>query len=352
MRVIHISLFKKIAMALGRSAMTTLMIYISASLLVFSVVFHLAEKSRTEAYDTYGKTCVNILVLFMSGYDVDQPKSVVGIISSFFILLLGICFLGCFTGEVASILVDRRLKGGSGMKPVDCSNHVIITRWSKDTEAIIDELLSDDVKNPKPIVVIDRALERLPIPEHPFIHFVKGDPTDSAVLDRAGVLRADTAIILADPTSTDYNAEDAKNILITLGIESTNKNVYTCVQILNPENRKHVERTNADEIICTTEVGTKLVVHSSLSKGLSKLITDLLSFGEGSEIYRSPLGKRFVGKSYTDLLVELRKNHKMTLLALVSGGEFHVNPRDERMVKEGDEVFVLAEDQPTALVSG
>ncbi|MBI2900599.1 MAG: TrkA family potassium uptake protein [Planctomycetes bacterium] len=351
MKPIQVSFFRRIALAMGHSAMAILMAYLFFALLALSVLFHLAERHQ-EAYSTWPRTVVNILVLFMSGYDIDKPETTFGIVCSFLTLLLGICFLGCFTGEVASYLVERRLKGGSGMKPVDCSGHIIVTRWSKDTEHIVEELCSEDVKDQKHIVVIDKALEKLPVEGNPFLHFVHGDPTESVVLERAGVMRADTAIVLADATSTDYNAEDARNILITLAIESMNKAVYTCVQILNPDNRKHVERANADEIICTTEVGTKLVVHSSLSKGLSKLVTDLLSFGEGSEIYRTPLSKRFAGKGYTDLAVELLREHKITLLALVQDGTFHVNPQKEIVVKEGDEAFVLAEDQPVQLTDG
>lgn len=326
-----------------------LMIYLFLALLVLSVLFHLVEKNHNEVYATWPGTVVQILVLFMSGFDIDPPKTAVGVVLAFFTLLLGICFLGCFTGQVASYFVEQRLKGGSGMKPVECSGHVIITRWSKDTEAILEELLSEDMKQLKHVVVIDKTVEKLPIEENPYIHFVHGDPTDESVLKRAGVDRADTALILADATAPDYNAEDAKNILITLGIESMNKSVYTCVQILNAENKKHLQRTNADEIICTTEVGTKLVVHSSISKGLSKLVTDLLSFGEGSEIYRTKLGRQFVGKTYVDLAVELLKEHKITLLALVQGGEFHVNPQEPLTIKEDDEVFVLAEDEPVHL---
>jgi voltage-gated potassium channel len=240
------------------------------------------------------------------------------------------------------------MKGSQGMKPVKFQNHIIITRWSKDTEAIIDELMSDEIKERRNIVVIDREIHELPI-DNPYVEFIKGDPTEETVLERAGVMKANTAIVLADSSSKDYNVEDSRNILICLAIESMNKGVYSVVQILNPENQKHLERANCDEIICTTEVSTRLVVQSSLNHGLSKFFGDVLSFGEGSEIYRTKLAKRYVGKEYFELGAELMSKHRISLLALQHEGEMHINPEKSVQVKEGDHVFVLAPDHPKVL---
>lgn len=346
MAIIHVTVFQRMRVAFGRSVFVRLIGFSLAGILVSSVVLYFSEHEVPDTeYESYSHTLVNILVLVLSGFDVAQPQTWPGRVSAFFALMLGICILGSLIGELSAFLVERRLKGGQGMSAVKCSGHTIITRWSKDTEEIIAGLLSEDLKNHRPIVVIDRDADQLPI-THPMVHFVKGDPTDSAVLERAGVLRAHTAIILSNPAAGDYNAEDSRNILITLAIESMNREVYTCVQILNPENKKHLERANADEVICTTEISTKMLVQSSINHGLSDVLSKLLSFGEGSEIYRVPLAPRWTGKSYTDLLVDLRREHKATLLALQSGEDVHINPLEEVAVKAGDHAFVLAEDYP------
>jgi len=347
-RAIHLSLVQKLSLLYSRSFLIRLMIFCLAGLIVMSLILHVVEwwsNPESEYGKSYFATVVNILILFMSGFDADRPDTVVGKIAAFSALILGICFLGMFTGEVASWLVERRLKGNRGMKPVTFSDHIIITRWSKDTEAIIDELMSGEIKVKRQIVVIDRELAELPI-TNPLVEFVRGDPTEGAVLERAGVMRANTAIILADTSTADYNAEDSRNILTCLAIESMHKGVYTVVQVLNPSNVKHLERAGCDEIICTTEISTRLVVQSSLNHGLSKMFSDILSFGEGSEIYRVKLAKRFAGKEYFELGAELMQKHRISLLALESDGEMHINPKDPVSVKEGDLAFVLAEDHP------
>jgi voltage-gated potassium channel len=349
MRHVHLTLARRLALVFSRSVLVRLMMYCFAGLLVGSLILYAAENGREDReYETYGDTLVNIFILFMSGFDAAKPQTLVGTAAAFSVLVLGICFAGMFTGEIAAYLVERRMKGSQGMKPVSFSGHTIITRWSKDTEAIVDELMSDEIKEKRGVAIIDRELHELPI-DNPLVEFVKGDPTESSVLERAGVMRARTAIILADAASKDYNAEDAHSILTCLAIESMNREVYTVVQILNPENQKHLERANCDEVICTTEVSTRLVVQSSLNHGLSRLLAEVLSFGEGSEIYRVKLAPRFAGKEYFELGAELMRQHRISLLAVESNGTLHVNPEKETRVAEGDHAFVLAPEHPTVL---
>ncbi len=348
MRAVTLTLVQRLSLLFDRSILIRLMAYCIGGLVVGSFVLFAWENDVNPEYNTYFKTLTNIFILFISGFDVAKPETVVGTFAAFAMLILGICFAGMFTGEIAAFLVERRMKGNQGMTPIAVSNHIIITRWSKDTEAIIDELMSEEVKERRHIVVIDRELHELPI-DNPFVLFIKGDPTESSVLERAGVMRAHTAIILADASNPDYNAEDSRNILTCLAIESANKGVYTVVQVLNPDNQKHLERANCDEIICTTELSTRLVVQSSLNHGLSKFFQDVLSFGEGSEIYRARLAPRFAGKEYFELGAELMSKHRISLLALESEGKLHINPEKEIRVKDGDHAFVLSPNHPREL---
>jgi voltage-gated potassium channel len=98
--------------------------------------------------------------------------------------------------------------------------------------------------------------------------------------------------------------------------------------------------------VCTTEISTKLVVQSSLNHGLSRMFSDILSFGEGSEIYRVRLAKRFAGKEYFEVGAELMREHRISLLAIESDGSMRINPKEPVRVKEGDMAFVLAEEHP------
>jgi voltage-gated potassium channel len=352
MRAVQVSVIQWVRLVYRRSIMIRLMFYCLLGLLTVSVALHLVEKTwggDESEYKSYPQTLVNILILFTSGFDAGVPVTVGGKIMAFTALGLGLCFVGMFTAEIAAWLVERRLKGARGMKEVQVNDHIIITRWSKDTEAIIDELMSEEIKERRNVVVIDKDIDELPV-TNPYVSFVKGDATEEEVLRRAGVMKARTAIILADPSAADYNAEDSHTILVGLAIESINPKVYTVVQVLNPSNIKHLERADCDEIICTTEISTRIVVQSSINHGLSRMFSSVLSFGEGSEIYRVKLARRFAGKEYFELGSELASRHRISLLGLQSGDTLTINPQQTKVrVQEGDHAFVLSDEHPSQI---
>ena len=234
------------------------------------------------------------------------------------------------------------------MKRLKVSDHIVLVCWTEASSSIIEELLSEDQKTVRDIVIIDETLKECPF-LHPRVHFVQGDPSDNRTLEKANMAKANTAILFADRKATDINAQDAKTILLTLAIESFNRDVYTCVEILNPENRKHLERANADEVICTTELSRNILVQSALNHGLSEFFKEILTFTEGSEIYRVRLGGAFVGMSYSGLAADLVRSHRVTLLAVEQDGRVAVNPASDVTIKEGSYIFVLAESFPEAL---
>jgi len=94
--------------------------------------------------------------------------------------------------------------------------------------------------------------------EKPFrderVEFIRGDPSQDENLRRAGVMKANSVIVLTDFTKT-VNEADAEALMVILAVESLNREVHTCVQIMSSANRRHLERAHADEIICIDQVG-------------------------------------------------------------------------------------------------
>jgi voltage-gated potassium channel len=187
---------------------------------------------------------------------------------------------------------------------------------------------------------------------------------------RAGILDADSAIILTDIRGEKSNNPDADALMTTLAIESLNKDVHTCVQLLSSENREHLENANADEIICLDQVGGNLAVSSALNHGLSKIINELLTFNLGSEFYRfkRKIPEKYIGKSFTNVSKELI-DKKMILIAVETQKDdtlleershdwIHastetrvmlINPQGEYILRENDSLFIISEKEPSLI---
>ena len=72
-------------------------------------------------------------------------------------------------------------------------------------------------------------------------------------------------------------------------------------------------------------------------------MTDLVSGGEGSELYRVALPDAYVGLSIDELSTKLRGEHRATLLAVTRDGHSLTNPSSDFRLAGGDDAVVVAE---------
>ena len=202
------------------------------------------------------------------------------------------------------------------------------------------------------------------------VEFVRGDPSQDENLRRAGIMSADSVIVLTD-CHKGINEADAEALMVTLAVESLNRKVHTCVQIMNSDNRVHLQRAHADEIICLDQVGGSLVVASALNHGVSNVVSELLAFDVGSEFYRydGHISSKLVGKEFAEaieilvrqriILVAIETDYSEDLRKQLSGDVVYkllegnramvVNPQSMYEIQQGDALFVIAESEPTAL---
>lgn len=297
-----------------------------------------------------------------------ESRSLVTQISIMAALLVSIAFLAVLTAKITSMFVEFCRKGGHIVNKVDLSNHIIICGWNFQGERIVGELLRSQVKPHREIVVLANC-EIRPIKDEK-VEFVKGDPTQDESLVRAGIKRADSVIVLSD-LAKSTNEADAEALMIVLAVESINREVHSCVQIVNSSNRVHFERAHADEIICLEQIGGNLVVSSALNHGTSQVVSELLTFDSGSEFYRydAHLSDELVGKEFADV-VQILAQKRIILLGVetddseelkqeLSNDILHslesegrvivVNPQNRYEIRQGDALFLIAESAPAKL---
>ncbi|HEX78934.1 MAG TPA: hypothetical protein G4O19_02135 [Dehalococcoidia bacterium] len=290
-----------------------------------------------------------------------QVSIVIGIIVS-------VTFLAVITARITSALIEFLRRGGSMAKKVNFSNHTIICGWNFQGERVVKELLAATVRQHRGIVILTDSDER-PV-EDERVEFVKGDPSQDDSLIRAGVDRANSVIVLSDCTK-GANDADAEALMVVLAVESLNRKVHTCVQLMNSSNRVHLEHAHADEIICLDQMGGSLLVASALNHGVACLLTDLLTFDTGSEFYRydRPLPDTLTGKSFAEAVQELSQKHIILLgvetdyteelkQQLVNDIVYKlpevdramiINPQSSYHIHQGDALFLIAESEPTSL---
>jgi len=315
----------------------------------FTWLLYLAEHSDSEIgpYSTFFSTVKQVVILLFSGFDVEEPpKSAAGFLLAMVCLFLGIAFIVLVTADMASVLVTLA-STSQGRRRVRLSGHVLICGWHDSIRSLIEQLTSRDHKSRREIVVIDADTDRLPIRD-PDVHFVKGDPTHEETLKLANVERAHSVIVPCDARLPEH-LQDSAATLTMMAAKEANSEMYTCMEVLHGENRRHLERLDVDEIVCLGEFAQALLTQASMSHGLSRLIEELLTFNKGNEIYRVDLPSVLAGETFRSLLVRLNSERQALLVAVDRNGQLHTNPSGRFVLEPEDALFLIARTRPKEL---
>jgi voltage-gated potassium channel len=261
--------------------------------------------------------------------------SPVGWVVGWFFSLFGVAIIGTITGALVALVIDFLLKEGQGMGASGYRDHVVICGWNTTARELLDELTTDEYGTK---VVLLHDAERNPAGAA--VYYVRGDITSVDDLKRAGIEDARTAVICPQSAT---NEADMKSILCVMAIESVAPGVRTVVEVNNPAHVPHVERAHANEILVTSRLASHLLARTALYPGLSALVTDVVSGGTGSELYRVAVPQEYVGLPIDDVAARLRGNHRATLLAVVRDGVTVTNPPREFALRPGDDAVVVAE---------
>ena len=262
-----------------------------------------------------------------------------GWLISWMLILFGVALFGTITGALIAIVIDFLLKEGQGLGAAGHKDHIVVCGWNSTARDLVAELRGDDYK--QKVVVLAIADKN---PAGSGVYFVRGDATDADDLARAGVADASAALVFPADASDE---SDMHSILIIMAIKSVAPKVRTVAEVNNPRNEPHFRRADVDELLVTSKIASHLLARSALYPGLSGIVTDIVSGGEGSELYRITLPDEYIGQSIDTTASRLRSEHRATLLSVNRGGRAFVNPPTDFVLEPGDDAVVVAESLGT-----
>ena len=134
----------------------------------------------------------------------------------------------------------------------------------------------------------------------------------------------------------------------------------------------HLDRYDySDEIICLDQLGGNLAVTSALNHGVSRVVSELLTFNLGSELYRydKKLSGNMLGKEFAEavqiliqqrmILLAIETDYSEELMEQLTGDTVYkleeenramvVNPQSRYEIRQGDALFLIAESEPVDL---
>ncbi len=321
---------------------------------VGAVGIHLAERGGNQPFDTWTESFWNVWVMLFAGPD-QAPKTLIGRLISMLLLGLGVGLAGLFTGSVASILVAQNMRRRD-VSNFEMEDHLVLCNWSERGLPWIREVHSKIVQDKRPVVIIHDSPEAIDLPDRQDdaafndVYIVKGDPTNEVILRRARVPRAHSVVLLSDDRQGEH--ADGKTILTCIAIRNICKGDHipnVAVECHNVNNRHHLLKAGADEIISSDELGLRLLARTALFHGMTRVYQELLTVGrDANEMYLLPIPERLLGRDFVEIasmFVRYRDDKRSCLLiGIQRGDEMILNPvgGDAGPLKEGDQLILLS----------
>ena len=315
---------------------------------------YLAERGVNPEFSTWGDSLWGVWVVLFSGLD-SAPKTTVGRLVMMALLVLGAGLAGLFTASLASLLIERYLRRRD-VSNFEMEDHLVLCNWAPRGLEWIREVHAKIIQEKRPVVIIHDVPDEIDLPdkgdEAAFsdVYIVKGDPTSEVVLRRAKVPKAHSVVVLTDDREGKH--ADGKSILTCIAVRNickgeTQPNISA--ECRNPNNRHHLKKAGADEIISSDELGLRLLARSALFHGMTRVYQELLTVGrDANEMFLLPAPEGLVGKDFVELtgmFARHRDDRKACLLiGIQRGDDMHLNPigGEAGPLKADDQLILLS----------
>ncbi len=271
----------------------------------------------------------------------------------------GIFILSTLIGVLTTSLDEKMEQLRKGRSMVIEENHTLILGWSPKVIHIISELIIANENQKKPRIVIlaekdkveteDTIREEIPDTKNTKIICRTGSPLDLTDLK---IVNPDGArsIIILSPEKENADTYVIKSILaLTLNPKRKAGKYHIVAEIKDEKNMEVAQIVGKDEamFVLSPDLTARITAQTCRQSGLSIIYRQLFCY-EGDEMYfkNEP---SLTGKTYKDAVFAY--NTSAVLGFKDKNGKVHINPLQDTILREGDEILSITEDDDTIILS-
>lgn len=295
-----------------------------------------------------------LFTLIGQGEFAESPHTFGGRLMAFGISIFGVAVLGVILTNILQSIIHSKVREVfeemMGINSCKYEGHVLICGWNSRGPYLVRELHAAA----RQVAVIAREK---PDNLDPDVFYVKGNPSEQEALKKGGIEKAQGAIILGDP---EYGNDDSHTIFTGLAVETLAPNVYTVMELHNPENERYAKYAHVDDILYTDSLIADITAMCTHNEGISAFIRDVLSAEDtGYSFASDDVPEEFRGMKISDLFGYCRKGDAIPLGVLippegkanVSVSEWvsQVNPSEDMVITLPMKVVCLVKDNYAGL---
>ncbi|WP_339278851.1 potassium channel family protein [Paenibacillus sp. FSL W8-1187] len=324
------------------------------TLAVFAAIFFLLspfviQALEPEKFTSWFRSLWWVIVTATTvGYGDYFPVTAPGMVFGIVVIFIGLFLIGSIVGKTTENFVSWKKQREEGRLAYQGKDHYVVIGWSEEKiRDMIEELLLAD---PAREVVLVAKLEKTPMAEHR-VHYIQGDATEYATLDRANVCACKAVVIFSPEGVHNSSLADGHTLLIATTLESyaarQGKEIYTIAEILKESHRHSFRHAKVDELILSQQSISHLIASSTVNQGSSRLFMNLMSKDSGDELYG--IAKRPEWRTYNDAYEWLKARGA---LLVADGDDTGIIRRLGDTIPEKARLFIIADTATYEALTG
>ena len=235
-------------------------------------------------------------------------------------------------------------------------HHTVILGWSKKIASLLRQLAvaNQSLGGGEITVVAAVELERM---EQEYklenidmlgtsVRFLCGNRHDVEILHKASINTASAIIVLAESQDAD-DSDQLSGIIVRKILKVVDAATFKgniVVEVIDVENEPWIKTAGGDlvQTVVAKDVITRLMVQCARQPGLAQVWKDILGF-DNAEFYlkRWP---ELDGMQFVDVLISFPDAIPCGVKVASRNNKIVLNPSDDYVLAEGDEVLVIADD--------
>ncbi len=290
------------------------LIFISAA-----VIFSIESKGNNTISTFMDSIWWSIVTITTVGYGDVVPKTSAGRIVGIFLIFIGFTLFSLFTGIITTVMVEDKLRGAKGLKQIKKRNHIVICGWNETVETMLNAFTEKSIDD-MIVLIGDFQPDFFTDLEAKYptlsLGYIRGDYTQTEILNRANVRFAKHVIVLPDVNLMIQSADD-RSIIVANTIKFISKDIHLTVQLINIQNKPHLKQIGVDNIVIFKEFGGYLIANNVLNSHYISFYNHLVHSREHNIITKK-IPQSLVGQKYSSLLEHFYSEEHVVLIGLIT----------------------------------
>ncbi len=287
-----------------------------------SVAGHLGKDDATRGETFFHAFWWSVVTFTTVGYGDVSPTSPLGKSLAMVMMLVNLGLVTVLSGTIASVLVARRLQGGTKLDAEKYNQHLVICGWNHMVKEILEMIAGAHPTNNLIVLVNEADEDQVSRVAAEFkaldVTHISGNFTEESVLRSAFVDQSRMCLILPDTSKLGSGEapDEQRTILATLTAKGISEELFVVAHVLEEGTVPHLKRANANDVVFVDPHVPFMLANHAVRPGVPQLLRMLVEESADAEhaLSVTTVPEELAGQRHDMVSAFYRATHQWTVL--------------------------------------